>query len=239
VGDFTFTLTVNVRTNPTMRYDTWNPYDPDDTIPPEDQARLRQRLEGGRQVIRQMLPTLEAEIENPERDLSSVGEALKPYHMLGREIPMTPGDLPELERLCRLILERGGSRKGDIQEALLRLIGATAAAESTPFLIEMLRYSHRGDSFGPERRQLALWGLARIAMFHNLPEAYQALYESLADRNADVRFTVADLILNAYLSAGRDVPSQVTGKLRQMARSDPDDTVRYAAQRYLREPWAR
>jgi hypothetical protein len=158
--------------------------------------------------------------------------------MLHREVPMTPGDLPELERLCRLILERGGARKGDIQEALLRLIGATAAAESVPFLIEMLHYSQRGDRFGPTRRQLALWGLARIALFHDVREAYEALYEGLDDRRADVRFTVADLILNAYLSARQDVPPHVVEKLRHMARSDPDDSVRHAAQRYLREPWA-
>ena len=186
-----------------------------------------------------MLPRLEAEIENPARDSNSVGEALKPYHMLGRELPMTPGDRPELERLCRLILKRGGSRKGDIQEALLRLIGATAAAQSTPFLLDMLHYSHRGDSFGPERRQLALWGLARIALFHDVPEAYQALRKGLDDRNADVRFTVTDLILNAYLSAWRDVPQDVKDKLRQMARSDPDHSVRRATSRALREPWAR
>jgi hypothetical protein len=152
---------------------------------------------------------------------------------------MTPGDLPQLERLCRLILARGGARQGDIQEALLRLIGATAAAQSTPFLIEMLRYSHRGDRFGPERRQLALWGMARIAMRHNVPDAYEALRGGLEDRHADVRFTVVDLILDAYLSARRDVPSHVTEKLRHMARSDPDDSVRHAAQRSLREPWAR
>jgi hypothetical protein len=222
-----------------MRYDTWNPYDPDDTASPDRQARRRQRLEQAQQVIREMLPGLEAEIENPERDLNSVGDALRPYHEFAREMPMTPGDLPELERLCRLILTRGGSRKGEIQEVLLRLIGATAAAESTTFLLEMLHYSHRGDQFGPERRQLTLWGLARIAIFHNLPEAYQALYEGLDDRHADVRYTVIDLILDAYLNAKRDVPARVVEKLRHMVRSDPDDLVRHAAQRYLREPWAR
>jgi hypothetical protein len=222
-----------------MRYNTWNPYDLDDTASPERQARRYQRLEHDRQIIREMLPRVEAEIENPDRDSNSVGEALEPYHAFARELPMTPGDLPELERLCRLILERGGTRKGEIQEVLLRLIGATAAAEAKPFLLEMLHYSHRGDQFGPERRQLALWGLARIAIFHHVPEAYQALYEGLDDRNADVRYSTADLILNAYLNARRDVPPHVKEKLRQMAHSDPDDSVRRAAQRYLREPWAR
>jgi hypothetical protein len=222
-----------------MQYDTWNPYDPDDMASPERQARRYQRLARDQQIIREMLPRAETEIENPDRDSNSVGEALEPYHAFAREVPMTPGDLPELERLCRLILERGGSRKGEIQEVLLRLIGATAAAESPSFLLEMLHYSHRGDQFGPERRQLALWGLARIAILHNLPKAYQALYEGLDDRNTDVRYTSADLILNAYLNARRDVPPHVIAKLRQMAHSDPDDAVRRAAQRYLREPWAR
>jgi len=185
-----------------------------------------------------MLPRLEQEIRNPERDMNSVGEVLRPYHLFTREAPMMLADLSELERLCRLILERGGLRQNEIQEVLLRLIGATAAAESVPFLLEMLRYTRRGDHFGPQRRQLALWGLARITILHNIPEAYGALQGGLDDRNADVRYTAADLVLDAYLSAGQDVPQDVVERLRQMARSDPDDSVRRAAQRYLGEPWA-
>jgi len=149
---------------------------------------------------------------------------------------MTPADLPELERLCRLILERGGARQSEIQEVLLRLIGATAAVESVPFLLEMLRYTRRGDRFGPQRRQLALWGLARVAIFHNAPQAYSALQGRLTDRNADVRYATADMIANAYLRPGRDVPPDVVDRLRHLAHSDPDDSVRHAAQRHLREP---
>jgi len=152
---------------------------------------------------------------------------------------MTPADLLELERLCRLILERGGSCQNEIQRVLLRWIGVTAAAESVPFLLKMLHYTRRGDRFGPQRRQLALWGLARVPIFHNIPEAYEALQGGLEDRNADVRYATADMILNAYLRAGREVPQAVVEKLRHMARSDADDSVRWAAQRYLREPWAR
>ncbi len=108
-----------------------------------------------------------------------------------------------------------------------------------PFLLEMLRYTRRGDRFGPQRRQLALWGLARITILHNVLEAYIALGEGLDDHRADVRYTTADLVVNAYLSAGRDVPQDVVDRLRQVARSDPDDSVRRAVQRYLCEPWAR
>ena len=222
-----------------IAYDTWNPYDPNDADSPEDRARLRERLERDRQIVRKMLPRLEREIENPGRDLNSVGEVLRPYYLSTRGPPMTPADLPELERLCRLILELGGPRQNEIQEALLRLIGATAAVESVPFLIEMLHYTRRSDRFGPQRRQLALWGLARVGLFHNIPEAYGALQGGLDDRNADVRYATADMILNAYLRAGRDVPQDVVDRLRHMARSDPVDSVRHAAQRYLREPWAR
>jgi hypothetical protein len=222
-----------------IAYDTWSPYDPNGADSPKNRARLHERLERDRQIVRKMLPRLEREIENPRRDLNSVGEVLRPYHLSAREAPMTPADLPELERLCRLVLERGGSRQNDIQEVLLRLIGATAAVESAPFLLEMLHYTRRGDRFGPQRRQLALWGLARVALFHNLPEAYSALQGGLDDRNADVRYATADMVLNAYLRAGRDVPQDVVDRLRHMARSDPDDSVRRAAQRYLREPWAR
>ena len=221
-----------------IAYDTWSPYDPNDADSPENQVRRQKRAEQYRRTIRKMLPRLEREIENPRRDLNSVGEVLRPYDLSAREAPMTPADLPELERLCRLILDRGGSRQDEIQEVLLRLIGATAAAKSVPFLLEMLHYTRRGDRFGPQRRQLALWGLARVAIFHNIPEAYEALQGGLEDRNADVRYATADMILNAYLRAGRDVPQDVVDRLHHMARSDPDDSVRRAAQRYLREPWA-
>lgn len=221
-----------------ITYDTWNPYDPNDAGSPSDRARLSERLERDRQIVRKMLPHLEREIENPRRDLNSVGEALRSYYLSAREAPMISADLPELERLCRLILERGGPRQNEIQEVLLRLIGATAAVESVPFLREMLRYTRRGDRFGPQRRQLALWGLARVAIFHNLAEAYSALQGGLDDRNADVRYATADMILNAYLRAGRDVPQDVVDRMLHVARSDSDDAVRHAVQRYLREPWA-
>ena len=114
----------------------------------------------------------------------------------------------------------------------------TAAVEAVPFLFEILHYTRRGDRFGPQRRQLALWGLARVALFHNIPEAYHAMQGGLTDRNADVRYATVDMILNAYLRAGRDVPQDVVDRLRHVAWSDPDDSVRHAAQRHLREPWA-
>jgi hypothetical protein len=88
---------------------------------------------------------------------------------------------------------------------------------------------------------LALWGLARVAIFHNVPEAYAALWEGLNDRRAEVRFTTANMVLDTYLdkrSAHRQVPQDVVNKLRQMAESDPDQDVRRAIRRYLREPWA-
>lgn len=219
-------------------YDTWSPYDPSDADSPKDRARQRKILRHRQQIIRDMLPRLRREIENPKRDMNSVGEVLRPCYEAGWDLPMTPADLPELEALCWLVLERGGLRQNQIQEVLFQLIGATAAPESVPFLLEMLHYTRRGDHFGPERRQLALWGLARIAIFHNVPEAHDALREGLNDRNAEVRGTAADLILNAYLGVRWEVPADVVDKLRQMARSDPNKDVRRSIQRYLREPWA-
>jgi hypothetical protein len=204
----------------------------------EDNVRRHKRLQRDQQAVRAILPRLRREIENPNRDFNSVSETLSPFYKGGRDLPMTPADLPELESLYRLILKRGGPRQNQIQEALLRLVGATAAPDSIPFLLEALRYTRRGDHFGPERRQLALWGLARIAIFHNVPEAYAALRAGLDDRRAKVRITAVDLILNAYLRARRSVPQKIVDKVRQMARSDRDDDVRRLVQRFLREPWA-
>jgi hypothetical protein len=220
-------------------YDTWNVFDPDEADPFADRTRLQQRLEHDREIVRAVLPHLRREIENPNRDMNSVFEALRPYHHeTSGDVPMGPEDLPELQALCRLVLERGGLQQNRIQTILLRLIGATAALESVPFLLDMLHFSRRGDHFGPERRQLALWGLARVAILHGAPEPYQALRESLDDHHAEVRYTAADLILNAYLSARRRVPKSIVDKLMQMARFDPDRDVRRSIKIYLREPWA-
>jgi hypothetical protein len=225
-----------------MVYDTWSPYDPSEHDSPEDQARLRERLERDREIVRALLPRLRREIENPDRDAESVFQILRPYHLeVGRDLPMQPADLPEIESLCRRVLEVSGLRQEEIQRVLLRLVGATAAPRSVPFLLEMLHYSRRGDHFGPRRRQLALWGLARVAVFHDVPEAYAALREGLEDRRAEVRLTAADLILDAYLdrrSAREEVPRDVVDKLQQMTASDPDDDVRRTTKKFLREPWA-
>jgi hypothetical protein len=99
-----------------MVYDIWSPYDPRETDPPELKAKLRRRLEHHQHMVRAMLPRLRREIENPERDLNSVGEVLAPYFQeVGRDLPLTPADLPELETLYHLILDRGGSRQNEIR----------------------------------------------------------------------------------------------------------------------------
>jgi hypothetical protein len=221
-----------------MLYDTRIRYEPWESDPPEVRERLHERMVSDQAAVRAMLPRLRLEIENPARDLNSVGEVLKPYHQGWRDLPMRQDDLPEIEALCRLVLERGGERQNEIQEVLLRLVGATAAPQSLPFLLDMWRYTRRGDQFGPERRQLAMWGLARVAIFHNLAEAYAALREGLDDHRADVRLTVADLIVDAYRDAGREVPPDVVEKLHEMAGSDPDEEVRRRVWRLLCEPWA-
>ena len=99
----------------------------------------------------------------------------------------------------------------------------------------MLRFTKRGDSFGAERRQLALWALARLARWRNISEAYAALLASMDDRKAEVRMTAMDLILDA----GRDALPDVFARMRQMAKNDPDEDVRRLAIRFLHEPWAR
>lgn len=222
-----------------MDYDTRNAYyDPLPHETAEARERTQQRIQRNRKIIRDLLPRLRTLIEDPDRDPEDVFQLFRPYHLETDDVPMTDDDLPELHALCRLVLEKRGLEQHEIQRVLLRLIGSTASTASVPFLLEMLHYSRRGDSFGPERRRLALWGLARIAIAHNVPAAYAALREGLADRHADVRVTTADLILNAYLDADREVPDDVVATLKAMAASDPDEDVQRAARRYLREPWA-
>lgn len=221
-----------------MSYDIGNFYDPFPGDTEEDKARLQQKLWEQQRAMRAAFPRLRDEIESEERDLDSVYNAARPYYEAGNYLPMRVDDLPVLEHFCRRILEAGGPRQAQIQEILLRMIGATAARDSIPFLQEMYRYSRRGDQFGPQRRQLALWGLARIAARHNVAEAYTTLQKGLDDHHADVRLTAADLVIDAYLTARQDVPQKIVEKLRDVAGSDPDEQVRRAVRRYLQEPWA-
>lgn len=221
-------------------YDTWIPFDPLPNDIPVDHRRLQQKLEQAQRRVRALLPYLHRQIENPKRNEEDVFQLLRPIYLeTGRNVPMTPASLPEIETMFNLILTIGGPRQAEIQEILLRLVGATAAIESLPFLLNALHFSRRGDQFGPNRRQLALWALARIAIRHNHPDAYAALREGLDDQRAEVRLTAADLILNAYLSARRDVPTDVVTRLQDMAANDPDKEVRRTIQRYLAEPWTK
>jgi len=222
-----------------MYYDTWSPYDPNEHDTPQDILRQQKRLQRDQQAVRAMLPRLRQEIEKPQRDSNQVAEVLAPYHEAGRDLPLISADIPEVEAMGRLILQKGGLRQNDIQEVLMRLVGATAAPESVPFLLEMLHYTRRGDHFGPERRQLALWGLARIAIFHQIPNAYTALRKGLDDRHANVRFTTTDLIVDAYVKASQPVPADVIEKLQEISHSDADDDVRRRAYAILKEQWAK
>ena len=219
-------------------YDTHIPFDPWPEETAVDLTHRQQSLELAQLSIRALLPYLHNEIKNPKREENDVYQVLHPLYLdTGRDVPMTPTDLPEIEAMFHQILSVGGPRQAEIQEVLLRLVGATAAVESVPFLLEALHFTKRGDQFGPDRRQLALWGLARIAIRHDQADAYQALREGLNDRRAEVRLTAVDLILNAYLDAGRKVPAKIVTALKKMAANDPDKDVRRVVQRCLREPW--
>ena len=220
-------------------YDLWSPYDPLPEDRLEEQVHSDQRLIAAQQTFHVALLDLRPLIDDPQRDAEQVDAALRPFHEYLDSTPPLPDDIPEIERLCRLAAEKGGAGQGRLQEALLRLVGNAAEPRSLPFLLDMLRFTKRGDSFGPERRQLALWALARLARWHNLPEAYAALLASMDERKAEVRMTAMDLILDAYLDAGRDAPLDVFARMRQMAKNDPDEAVRRLAKRFLHESWAR
>ena len=53
---------------------------PNPNYPPESESRRQKRLQHDRGIVRAVLPRLLQEIENPNRDMNSVFEALKPYH---------------------------------------------------------------------------------------------------------------------------------------------------------------
>ena len=218
-------------------YDIWSPFDPNPYDEPDQRARLEKRLVELQQTIHVVLLDLRPVVENVRRDENQVGSAFRLLAGYTNDIPPHPNDLPEIERLCRLTREIGGTCQGMIQEKLMRLDGNAAHPSSLPFFLDALHFTKRGDSFGPERRQLALWGLARLARWHNLPEAYATLLAGLDDHHPEVRWTAADLLLDAYLDARRAVPAEVRLKLAQMAKNDPDPDLRNQFSRYLDEPW--
>lgn len=213
----------------------YNPYDVLPCETEEEWARSQAIIEKNRQTIRDLLPQLRKVIEDPQREKEDVSRVLRPYYIETRAVPMTPEDIPELESLCRLILEKGGEQGQKIQEMLLSVISSTAAQESIPFLLDMLHGPQPKGRFGPRWRELALVGLGRIALIHERDEAYEALHEGLEDRHADVRYTTMALIANAYLNAEREIPKAVLVKFHKIARSDPDKDLRQDAKRYLRE----
>lgn len=219
-------------------YDIWIASDPYPEEPPEKRRRREKRLAETQEMVHFALLDLRLVLSDPNRDEEQVYRALQPFYDLGHTAPADVNDLPLIEAFCRRVLEIGGRGQSNLQTELLRLVGNTAHPSSLPFLLEMLRYSKRGDSFGPERRLLALWGLARIARRHNLPDAYTALQTGLDDRKAEVRWQTADLLPNAYLDARREVPPEIMEKLEQMAENDPDEDVRGLIARFLKEPWA-
>ncbi len=222
-----------------MLYDLWNPFDPDDGESPEEQKRIAEQLALSQNELHAMLPELRLLINDSERDIEAVHALLRPIRWNMTAIPVSLPDLPEVEALCRLALESGGHGQNLVQENMLRLVGNTAHPQSLPFLHDMLYFTRQRDHFGPERRQLAIWALARLAKNHNLSEAYDALLTGLDDRHADVRLTTIGLLLDAHLMAGRDVPAIVVDKLGQLATNDRNDDVRRRARKCLREPWAK
>ena len=222
-----------------MNYDIHNAYDPYPRDTEEDIERVKQKLVEYQQAMRKAFPRLRDEIESEDRDLDSVYNAARPFYESSNYLPMHEDDLPVLEHFCRRILELRGPRSTQIQKILLRMIGATASPESAPFLQEMWRYSRQRDHFGPERRQLALWGLARIAVRHELPEAYATLQEGLGDPHADVRYTAVDFISDAYYIVDKKIPLQIMERVRDIADLDPDKVVQRLAHRSLQQTWAK
>ena len=218
-------------------YDIWNPFDPNPDDTSRERARLSKRLVELQQALHVALIDLRLVVENVRRSEDQVDAALRPFHTEFDDVPAHPDDLPEIERLCRLVWEKGGTDQAALQRILIGLVGNTASPSCLPFFLDALRFTKRGDSFGPERRQLAIWGLARLARWNNLPEAYAAVQSGLDDRHPEVRLTAADLLLDAYLDAGRAVPPEVRSKLAQMAKTDPDLDLRRQFSKYLDEPW--
>ena len=88
-----------------LAYDIHIAWDPRVADTPADRARLQKRLAERQQVVRALLPRLRKVIENPKRKPDDVFQVLRSYYQqAGRDLPMTPEDLPEIETQARLVL---------------------------------------------------------------------------------------------------------------------------------------
>ena len=103
-------------------YDIWSPYDPSPMDTPEEQERANRRLIDIQQSFHVALLDLCPMLDDSQRDIEQVHAVLRPFHEYIDSTPPSPGDIPEIERLCRLAAEKGGAGQGRLQEVMLRLV---------------------------------------------------------------------------------------------------------------------
>ena len=201
---------------------------PMETIPSERITQIQAELCAGLDELNAYLN----EQASRRVDLRDVGRKL--YWGRHSFIGFTPADLPRACETYRRIFAREISGSVEVQAMLLNLIAASEDATSVPFWLDALTLYKQRDVFRPQRQTIALAALARLAIRHNEPEAYEALRQAAFHREPGIRGLAVHYLGRAYHEAGRPLPSLLLAELEDIALQDAFFEPRFQARMLLR-----
>lgn len=148
--------------------------------------------------------------------------------------PLPAQDVPRAQELYRRVYMAGGNGTNWVQEGLLGALALAADPDAVPFWVEVLELNKPREQFAPKRRELAVAGLAFLAIRRGEPAAYETL-RALAQRfpNPDVRALAGEYLKRAYREASRPLPPEVLAEMQAIALEDTAFTPRFQARRFL------
>jgi hypothetical protein len=149
-------------------------------------------------------------------------------------VGLAPADLARAQDLYRRVYVTGGTGNSFVQESLLQLIAATEDPASVPFWVEILDLNRPRDTFAETRRTLALAALARLAIRHSTPAAYDALRGAARHVHPKVRALAVYYLGRAYLEAEHPIPPEPLADLSDIATHDAAFEPRFQARSILR-----
>ena len=164
----------------------------------------------------------------------------KEHHWLfatgNRCVALRPGVLRRAERIYRQVMERGGTGGGNLQEALLVLIGYSSDPGSLPFWEELLAVRRARDRFAKDRRTLALAAVALLVIRgREEAAAMEVLRVALSHDEPEARSMAALYLRRAWQRTGATPPKAVLDDLNRLATADGKFEPRFMARRALAE----
>ena len=97
------------------------------------------------------------------------------YYSPGEAACIAPADIPEVERVYRVVLERGGPGSRMVMEGMLTALASTGSPDSLPFWQEALAWTGKRGMLKQLRHELAVAGIALAAFRAGAAESLAAL----------------------------------------------------------------